>query len=204
MLRPDHTASLIDIGCGTGHFTQRLASDMTGRVAGIDPDEDALRFARAHAVRDEVYQNAKGEALPFAEGEFDFSVSVAAPCFMPDERAAAREMLRVTRKRFAIGLLNRRSLIWRDKGRDGDKGACRGAHWHTPAEARTLFDGLPVRNLQLCSAIVLPGGGSVARAVEPVWPVRWCLGAFLRISSEVVSVTGPGSPPAHRASDRPG
>lgn len=186
MLRPEAKASLIDIGCGTGYFTRRLARDMSGRVVGIDPDEEALRFARAHAVRDEVYQNAKGEALPFADGEFDFSVSVAALCFIPDERAAVREMLRVTRKRFAIGLLNRHSLLRRDKGRDGGKGAYRGAHWHTPAEVRALFDGLPVRDLRIRSTIVLPGGGSVARIVESVWPTRWCLGAFLCVSGGVV------------------
>lgn len=204
MLRPEAKASLIDIGCGTGYFTRRLARDMSGRVVGIDPDEEALCFARSHAVRGEVYQNAKGEALPFADGEFDFSVSVAALCFIPDERAAVREMLRVTRKRFAIGLLNRRSLLWRDKGRDGGKGAYRGAHWHTPAQARALFDGLPVRNLRLRSAIVMPGGGSVARFVERLWPARWCLGAFLCLSGEVISATGPDAPAAHPANDRPG
>lgn len=188
MLRPEAKDSLIDIGCGTGYFTRRLAGDMSGLVVGIDPDEEALRFARAHAVRDEVYQSEKGEALPFADGEFDYSVSVTVLCFIPDEHAAVGEMLRVARKRFAIGLLNRHSLLWRDKGRDGGKGAYRGAHWHTPAEARNLFDGLPVRNLRLRSAIVLPGGGSVARVVENLWPARWCLGAFLCISGDVARI----------------
>lgn len=185
MLRPEKDAPLIDIGCGTGYFTRRLARDMSGRIVGIDPDEQALRFARAHAVRDEVYRIARGEMLPFADGEFDFSVSVAALCFIPDEHAAVREMLRVTRKRFVVGLLNRHSLLWRDKGRDGGKGAYRGAHWHTAAEARALFGGLPVRDLQLRSAIVLPSGGRVARFVERLWPQRWLFGAFLCVSGKV-------------------
>ena len=136
-------------------------------------------------MRDEVYVNAKGEALPFEDVAFDFSVSVAALCFIPVERAAVREMRRVTRKRFAIGLLNRHILLWRDKGRDGGRGAYRGAHWHTAAEARALFDGLRVRNLQLRSAIVLPSGGRVARIVECLWPARWLCGAFLCVSGEV-------------------
>ncbi len=188
MLKPEADASLIDIGCGTGYFTRLLAHEVLGELVGIDPDEESLRFARAHAVRDERYENARGEALPFADMAFDFSVSVAALCFIPDERQAVREMLRVTRKRFVIGLLNRHSLLWRDKGRDGGKGAYRGAHWHTAAEVRALFVGLPATNLQLCSAIVLPGGGVVARLVERLWPRRWLCGAFLCVTGEVVRI----------------
>lgn len=187
MLRPDADGTALDVGCGTGHFTRRLARCLSGRVVGIDPDEAALQFARTRAVRGEEYRNARGEALPFAHGEFDYSLSVAALCFIPDERAAVREMLRVTRKRFAIGLLNRHSLLWRAKGRGGGSGAYRGAHWHTPAEALALLQGLPVRNLQLRSAILLPTGGPLARFIERIWPSRWPLGAFLCVSGEVVA-----------------
>lgn len=185
MLRPERDASLIDIGCGTGYFTRLFAREMHGEVMGIDPDEESLRFARAHAARGERYENGRGEALPFADGAFDFSVSVAALCFIPDERQAVREMLRVTKKRFAIGLLNRHSLLWRDKGRGGGKGAYQGAHWHTAEEARALFVGLPVTNLQLRSAIVLPGAGRIARLLERIWPHRWLCGAFLCVSGEM-------------------
>lgn len=186
MLKPEQDAALIDIGCGTGYFTRLLAKEVRGELVGIDPDEESLRYARAHAVRDERYENARGEALPFADVAFDFSVSVAALCFIPDERQAVREMLRVTKKRFAIGLLNRHSLLWRNKGRGGGKGAYAGAHWHTAAEVRALFADLPVTNLQLRSAIVLSGGGVVARLLERLWPRRWLCGAFLCVTGEVV------------------
>lgn len=185
MLRADKAGSLLDVGCGTGHFTRLFAHELGGKVVGIDPDEESLRFARAHAVRDERYENAQAEALPFADGTFDYSVSVAALCFIPNEQQAVREMLRVTKKRFAIGLLNRQSLLWRDKGRGGGKGAYQGAHWHTAAEVGELFAGLPVANVQLRSAIVLPGGGCIARLVERMWPRSWLCGAFLCVTGEV-------------------
>jgi SAM-dependent methyltransferase len=186
MLKPEPAASLIDIGCGTGYFTRHFARLMHGQVVGIDPDEESLRFARAHAVGGERYENARGEALPFADGAFDFSVSVAALCFIADERQAVKEMLRVTRVRFAIGLLNRHSLLWRQKGCGGGKGAYQEAHWHAATEVRALFAGLPVTNLQLRSAIVLPGGGRIARLMERVWPQRWLCGAFLCVTGEVM------------------
>lgn len=185
MLQPEPAGSLLDVGCGTGWFTRRLAGVVRGDIAGIDPDEDALQLARLRATRGERYQLGRGEALPFADESFDFGVSVAALCFIADERQAVREMLRVTRKRFALGLLHRRSLLWRRKGRCGGTGAYAGARWHTAAEARALFEGLPVADLQFRSAIVLPGGGFMARVVERLWPRRWLCGAFLCVSGEI-------------------
>lgn len=185
LLRPEAEGSLVDVGCGTGYFTRLFARELRGEVTGIDPDEEALRYARAHATRGEHYLNARGEALPFANGAFDFSISVAALCFIPDESQALREMLRVTKKRFAIGLLNRHSLLYLKKGRGGGKGAYRGAHWHTAAEVRALFEGMPVMNLQLRSAVVLSGDGIFARLVERLWPRRWLCGAFLCVTGEM-------------------
>jgi SAM-dependent methyltransferase len=187
MLSPEPDASLIDIGCGTGFFTRLFAKEVRGEVVGIDPDEEALRFARGHAVHGETYREGRAEALPFPDGEFDFGISVAALCFVPDEKQAVREMLRVTRRRFVIGLLNRQSLLWWKKGRGGGSGAYRGAHWHTPGEARALFDGLAIEGLKLTSAIILPGGGRSARWVEQIWPRSWLCGAFLCVSGEIVS-----------------
>lgn len=204
MLCPEPDASLIDVGCGTGFFTRLFATEVRGAVVGIDPDEDALLFARNHAVRGEGYRGGKAESLPFSDGEFDFCVSVAALCFIPEEKQAVKEMLRVTRRRFAIGLLNRRSLLWWKKGRGEDTGSYRGAHWHTPREARSLFEGLAIENLKLRSAIILPGGGRFARWVERFWPRSWLCGAFLCVSGEVVTAIPPIAPRERPTDVRPG
>lgn len=71
------------------------------------------------------------------------------------------------------------------KGRGGGTGAYRGAHWHTPAEVRTLLEGLAVDDLRLRSAIVLPGVGRIERMVEQAWPCSCLLGAFLCVAGEV-------------------
>lgn len=201
MLRPESNRSLIDVGCGTGYFTRLFARELGGTVVGLDPDEEALRFARAHAVAGESYVFGRAEALPFEDDAFDFSISVAALCFAQEDRLAVREMLRVTRRRFALGLLNRNSLLWRRKGRNGGTGAYAGARWHTAAQARLLLEGLPVKEVQLRSAILLPGGGWLARVVEHLWPRRALAGAFLCVTGEV----DPGGPvtAAHQARQQP-
>ncbi|WP_369127979.1 class I SAM-dependent methyltransferase [Halomonas flagellata] len=60
-------------------------------------------------------------ALPFPGNSVDLAVSITALCFIDDEHQAVREMLRVARRGVALGLLNRRSLLWWQKGRRGER-----------------------------------------------------------------------------------
>ncbi len=124
-------------------------------------------------------------ALPFADDSFDLVVSVTALCFVADQRRALAEMLRVTRRRVALGLLNRHSLLFWHKGRGNGQGAYRGAHWHTVAEVRELFAGLPVRNLRMGFAFFAPGSEWIARRLESVLPASLPLGAFLAVAADV-------------------
>lgn len=38
---------MLDLGCGTGHLTERLAALTTGRVLGVDPSAGMIAEARA-------------------------------------------------------------------------------------------------------------------------------------------------------------
>lgn len=179
LLQPQRGASLLDVGCGTGYFTRRFAAEAGLHVVGLDPDVAWLAFARAHAAAGERYCGGRAEALPFDDHSFDYAISVTALCFVDDIGCALAELVRITRRRFAIGLLNRASLLHRDKGRAGGTGAYRGARWHTVGEVRALFGGLPVAGLAVRSAVFQPSGGVVARAIERVVPSRLPAGAFL-------------------------
>lgn len=181
-LEPGET--LLDVGCGTGWFTRRFARENGWNVTGLDADPAMLAFARAHGVN-ERYLEGDAHHLPFADAGFDRVVSVAALCFAADERRALAEIVRVARRRFAVGWLNRASLLYRQKaGRGAGLGAYSGATWHTAAEIRALFTGLPVRNLSVTSAVLLPGGNAAARLLERVWPRRLPFGALLVVAGE--------------------
>ena len=108
-------------------------------------------------------------------------------------------MLRVTRWRFAIGLLNRHSLLYLQKGRRGGRGAYRGARWHSVTEAKALFAAMPARDLALSTAVFLPGGGARARLLERWLPHRLPLGAFLVVAGALGertdSIARPGGSP---------
>ena len=175
--------SLLDVGCGTGWFTRRAAADNL-RVSGLDPNPVWLDYARSHSGPALNWVEGDARALPFADASFDHVLSVAALCFIDDERQAVAECVRVARRRFAIGWLNRTSLLYWQKGRDGGSGAYRGARWRTADEVRALFRGLPVRNLTLRSAIFLPSGTACAAWLERGVPAALPWGGLLLMAGE--------------------
>lgn len=183
---------VLDVGAGTGWFSRRLAAHADVHVTALDPAQDWLRFARQQASANLCYVAGRAESLPFPDAAFDVTISIAALCFIAAERVAVAELVRVTRRRLGLGLLNRRSLLWRAKGRDGGQGGYRGAHWHTCAEAQALFHGLPVERVRCRTAVTFPTGSRWARLAEHLVPAQAPWGGFLLV---VADVSG-----SHRAS----
>jgi ubiquinone/menaquinone biosynthesis C-methylase UbiE len=181
MLAPVSDATLLDVGCGTGYFTRRFAQDTGLRVTGLDPDRDWLDYARAHGGPNQVYIAGDARELPFPDASFDFVASITALCFIQDQRRALQEIARVARKRFVLGLLNRHSMLYRKKGRDGGIGAYRGAHWHTVSEIHDLLCGLAVRDVLVRTAVFVPSAGVAARVIERLVPNLLPWGAFIAV-----------------------
>ena len=85
----------------------------------------------------------------------------------------------MARRAVLLGLLNRRSLLYRQKR---GRGAYRGARWDTSAEVRHWARALePAPWVMTRSAIFMPGGGAFARAAETVLPSVLPWGAFLAV-----------------------
>jgi SAM-dependent methyltransferase len=177
--------SILDVGCGTGWFMRRLAKQNTGNITGLDADPAMLGYARTRGGH-ERYVEGSALSLPFADACFDRVVSVTALCFVKDWPRALGEIVRVARQRVVLGLLNRHSLLYLQKGRHGGSGAYHGAYWHTRMEVMEAVARLPVFNAQTRTAIFLPSGSRLARTAEALLPQALPFGGFLALSAEVL------------------
>ena len=182
-LRPLPGEIVLDAGCGTGWFSRRF--NLEGiHVVGLDKNLNWLHFADSHSPASLRWVGGDLRCLPFRDRTFDKVFSVAALCFVDDEREAVSEIVRVTRRRFAIGWLNRDSLLYRQKGAKGGIGSYRGARWRRPEDLPGLFDGLPVGTLELRSCVILPKGDVWARMTEKILPEHWLWGSLLVVSGK--------------------
>lgn len=87
----------LDVGCGTGQLTERLASVLGAEnVAAIDPSEDFAAACRMRVPGAEVRVGI-AERLPFADGAFDAVLSQLVVPLLTDRAEGVREMARVTR-----------------------------------------------------------------------------------------------------------
>ena len=89
----------IDVGCGNGAFTEVLiARCAPGAVAGIDPSDGQLSYARTRpGAKLAEFRVADAQALPFADKSFDAASMALVITFIPDPLKAAKEMARVVR-----------------------------------------------------------------------------------------------------------
>jgi len=178
LLDPLAGATLLDVGCGTGHFSRRFAAAGL-RVTGLDPDPAMLDYARGLGGGVD-YLRGTATALPLADDAYDYVTAVTSLCFVADWSRALREMWRVARRAVLLGLLNRRSLLYRQKH---GRGAYRGARWDTAAEAGSWMQSLePAPRVTARSAIFLPGGGLIARVSEVILPSGLLWGGFLAVN----------------------
>jgi ubiquinone/menaquinone biosynthesis C-methylase UbiE len=88
----------LDVGCGSGALVAAV-TDVVGaaNVAAIDPSEPFVEAARARVPGARVLVGS-AEALPFADGEFDATLSQLVVNFLDDPEQGLREMSRVTRE----------------------------------------------------------------------------------------------------------
>lgn len=98
-LDPPQHRSWLDVGCGTGAFTELiLAHAAPSQIIAIDPSPHQVEHAKQSVTAPQAeFRTGTAIELPFGTGEFDVVVSALVIHFVPDRPKAFREMLRVTR-----------------------------------------------------------------------------------------------------------
>jgi len=95
-LRTSAGCMMLDVGCGDGYWTARLARLCGARACGIEVDASAVAAARREHP-EHAWRVGRAEDLPFPDGAFDLVVSLSVIQFIADAGRALREMRRVLR-----------------------------------------------------------------------------------------------------------
>jgi ubiquinone/menaquinone biosynthesis C-methylase UbiE len=108
----DPAASLLDLGCGSGFWTKRLANIIRETV-GVDMSKKILEIAKKQKIPNATFICGAGHNLPFQENSFDRILSLSVFMNFPDyhyARSVLNEMVRVTKPGGIILIANNPSL----------------------------------------------------------------------------------------------
>jgi ubiquinone/menaquinone biosynthesis C-methylase UbiE len=150
-LDPPRAARWLDVGCGTGVFTELILNTCSPlTVTAIDPSHAQIEHARGQAVGQRAeFHVAGAQSMAFPDAAFDVVASALVINFIPDRPAALKEMHRVTRPGGAVA-----GYIWDFAGESStsaplrramrhiglDPPATAGTEGSSLAELRTLFE----------------------------------------------------------------
>ncbi len=151
---------LLDIGCGTGHWS-RFFSSLEYTVVGIDIAEEMILVAkksRSHGIF------AMGDAcsLPFKDRTFDAVTAMATLEFVSNVSSALKEMFRCVKSGSCVlvGTLNRLAPLNRRRLAEGRQPYASGRLF-APNELRHLLD--PFGHVRMLASVATPSAPSIRR-----------------------------------------
>jgi len=150
------TGKGVEIGVGTGRFAGPL-----GIPVGVEPSPRMAELARQRGIC--VFE-ATAEALPFADGEFDFALMVTVICFLDDVEQALREVNRILKLGgiLIIGFIDGESALGREYSRKKDQSKFyRDAVFYSVHELETFLTGAGFSNFAYRQTLFAdPGSGT--------------------------------------------
>lgn len=138
LLGPGAGRRLLEVGCGTGHFTGWFAKQGY-RVFGVDISGRFIRHAQRRSGAS--FTIADGADVPFADNAFHTAVGVAALEFCKFPERVIIEMLRVSAQRLLFLMLNPDSDLNARRKKRG-AGVFDSAKFWEPEKARQLIEDL--------------------------------------------------------------
>ena len=98
-LQPPKRAHWLDVGCGTGIFTELISDSCApASVIAVDPAESQITRARKGVARTKAeFRLADAQELPLPDKSFDVVASALVMNFVPNKVRAMSEMRRVAR-----------------------------------------------------------------------------------------------------------
>ncbi len=110
------TASVLDVGCGTGLVGRALRErGFTGEIRGLDLSQASLDVARRSEAYDALDQADLQQRLDVDDDSVDAVVCVGVMTYLPEVEAVWREFARVARSAGVV-VVTQREDLWHDRG----------------------------------------------------------------------------------------
>lgn len=140
LLGPGNGARLLDVGCGTGHFTRWFA-EQGYQAFGIDTSLRFIGYAKPRSGA--LFTIAAGSDLPFAGNAFHDAVAIAVMEFARFPENIIREMGRVADRTLLLLMLNPDSDLNAKRRQRGSGIFASARFWEPDAAVKLLMDIFP-------------------------------------------------------------
>ena len=151
MASPAPGEQVLDVACGTGlvSFAAARAVGQRGQVVGIDLSERMVEAATRRASNMNLsncgFSRMDAETLAFPDASFDVVLCALGLMYMPDPKAALREMRRVLRPGGRVSL-----AVWGDRSKCGWSGLFPIVDAEVASEVCPLFFSLGQQDTLAC------------------------------------------------------
>jgi ubiquinone/menaquinone biosynthesis C-methylase UbiE len=189
---------VLEVGCGTGRITTRLA-EWGADLTALDIAEAMLRqvrakFGRPGSGRVPAFVQGSALELPFSDNSFEVVVSINVLSHVPQMRKVIAEMARVLAPggSLLVNFTNARSLYWPAALYVNARGKAVGldvyTHWYRPGEVWRALRQAGLQATRLSGQVHVPRAVPRAAAAPLIWTDRllgescvrgWCPTLFV-------------------------
>ena len=162
--RPWANARLLDVGCGTGHWS-RFFAEQGYDVVGLDISPEMIEVARSQRIPGCHFEIGDACGLPKGNPAYQVVTSMATLEFVSEPATAVAGMLRCVRHEGSVlvGTLNKLAPINRERIADG-KEPYTSAHLFSPSELRALLQ--PHGRIRMRVTSAIPDGHPRLKALR--------------------------------------
>jgi len=105
--------TVLHAGCGKGELTALLVRQNPAlAVVGLDPNPEAIAFARTHFHEEAEFLQGSLAQIPFPDDSFDLVICNTALAYVEDPARVVEELKRVSRKHVAIAVPREPYFTW--------------------------------------------------------------------------------------------